>query len=412
MISALIVNPPARGNRVAIVPGSGGAGGLAADALSSAGLDVAELSAATQAAIGAFIPSYGSTRNPVDLTAGGSHGGGMLRAAEILCRDDGVDMLALVTTLAYTNRVTLDGAALKSLLARCGKPILFHSYTLASPLGLKTLAEAGAIVQPSMRLLAAAARALADAQPVPPPPDTLPLPPALAARLAAGDGPVSEHGAKALLAEWGVPIAASRLVTEAAGLDPAAATLGFPLALKIQSPDIAHKTEAGGVRLGIADGAALHAAFAEVVAAAARHAPGARIEGVLLERMAAPGTEIIIGVLRDPTLGPVVMVGAGGTMAEQFCDTAHRLAPVDEAEAAAMLEELRSAPVLKGFRGAAPGDVPALARLVAQISQLAAAGREHVAELELNPVIVHAQGQGCTIADALLVLKPAGQHGA
>jgi hypothetical protein len=196
------------------------------------------------------------------------------------------------------------------------------------------------------------------------------------------------------------------LVTEAAGLDAAAAELGFPLALKIQSPDIIHKTELGGVRLGIANRDALHAAYAAVLEAA-RHAPAARIEGVLLEPMAANGTEWIIGIVRDPVAGPVLTVGAGGTQAELLRDVARRVAPVDEAEAAAMLQELRSAPLLHGFRGRPPADVPALTRLIAQVSALAAAS-DRIMELELNPVIVHAAGQGCTIADALLALRPAG----
>jgi len=156
----------------------------------------------------------------------------------------------------------------------------------------------------------------------------------------------------------------------------------------------------------------LETAFAAVVANAARYAPDAAIDGVLLEPMAPPGIEIIVGTVRDPTFGPVVMVGAGGVAAELFDDAAYRLAPVDEAEADAMIRELRSAPLLDGFRGARSADVPALARLVALVSRIADAGRLEIAELELNPVIVHPAGQGCTIADALLALSPAGPQGA
>ena len=119
-----------------------------------------------------------------------------------------------------------------------------------------------------------------------------------------------------------------------------------------------------------------------------------------------------MGVVRDPTFGPMVTVGAGGTATELFKDVAHRLAPLNEAEAAGMVRELRSAPLLQGFRGAPPTDLPALARLIALVSQVAHAGRATVAELELNPVIVHPADQGCTVADALLVLSPAGTEGA
>ncbi len=144
----------------------------------------------------------------------------------------------------------------------------------------------------------------------------------------------------------------------------AAGAIGFPLAVKIQSAAIPHKTEAGGVRLGIADLPALHAAFDAVMAAAARQAPGAAIDGVLLERMAPRGVEMIVGVVRDPTFGPVVTVGAGGVATELFRDTAHRMAPVDEAEALGMVRSLRSAPLLEEFRGAPAADLPALTRLI------------------------------------------------
>ncbi len=130
------------------------------------------------------------------------------------------------------------------------------------------------------------------------------------------------------------------------------------------------------------------------------------IEGVLLERMAPGGVEVIVSVVRDPAVGPVVTVGAGGIQAEIWRDTVHRIAPVDEAEAAAMLGDMRSAPLLAGFRGAPPADAAALARLVAGLSRLAVAA-PRIAELELNPVIVHPEGCGCTIADALLVVAPA-----
>ena len=405
VMGALMTNPRAAGNRVAILTVSGGAGALAADALSLAGLEVPELSLASQTAIRAFIPSYGSARNPVDLTAQGAHGGGTLRATALLMDDPAVDMVAIVTSLANPFRVTLDGGDLRALIAQRRKPVLIYSYTLASDLGRSTITQAGAVVLPSMTLLGVAARALSQPPRVSAP-ATAPLPPAAAARLSGG--PLSEHAVKTLLAQCGIGTAASRLVTGAASLDAAADELGFPLALKIQSPDIVHKTEAEGVQLGITGRDALHAAYAAVLAAARRHAPAAHIEGVLLEPMAAKGSEWIIGIVRDPVAGPVLTVGAGGTQAELLRDVVHRVAPVDEAEAAAMLSELRSAPLLHGFRGRPMADAAALARLIAQVSALAAAS-DRILELELNPVIVHATGQGCTIADALLALRPEGE---
>ena len=410
--AVLASNPRAAGNRVGVVTISGGAGAWAADALEAAGLVLPELGEATQAAIRGFIPSYGAARNPVDLTAGGAQGGGTLRTIELLSRDPAVDQIVVVTTLANPARVSIDGPALAALLAERRKPVLFYSYTLPSSLGRWVLADAGAVICPSMATLAAAARVLAQQHAPHATPLELALPDAVRHRLAGPGRTLPEHAAKAILAECGVAMAPSRLVQRRSDLAGAGAALGYPLALKVQSAGIPHKTEAGGVRLGIADTAGLEAAFDAVMAGAACHAPGAPIDGVLLEPMARPGVEVIVGVVRDPTFGPMVTVGAGGTATELFKDVAHRLAPLDEADAAGLVRELRSAPLLQGFRGAPDADLPALARLIALVSQVAHAGRAAVAELELNPVIVHPAGQGCTIADALLVLSPAGPEGA
>jgi len=404
LAAALAANPVAAGDRVGVVTISGGAGAWAADLLEAAGLRLPPLSTDTQTAIRTFIPSYGSARNPVDLTAGGAAGGGTLRTVGLMLDDPAIDIVAVVTTLANPARVSLEAPALAALLAARRKPVLFYSYTLPSPLGRQVLADAGAVICPTMAMLAEAARVLADrGRQVP----RSALPPPFAVALSGPAGTVPEHATKAMLAACGAVVAPGRLVTERAGLADAAQALGFPLALKIQSPAIPHKTEADGVRLGIGDLAALEAAFDAVMAGARAYAPDAPLDGVLVERMAAAGTEMIVGVVRDPTFGPVVTVGAGGTATELFRDIVHRLAPVDEQEAAAMVRSLRSAPLLDGYRGAPEADVPALAVLVSLVSRLAHAGRDAVAELELNPVIVHPAGQGCTIADALLVLSPA-----
>jgi acetyltransferase len=406
-VATLLTNPPARGPRTAVVTISGGAGALAADMISAAGLEMPELSAEIQAQIRAFIPSYGATHNPVDLTAGGAQGGGLLRTIELLSRDQTVDQIFVAISLSNATRVSFDHDGLQALLRERRKPILFYSYTLPSPLGQNSLIEAGAPICPSMEMLAAAARMLVARGEMPAPAaEPLPLADVVRAILAETKGPLAEHAAKAILAAAGIAIPASRLVRDEAELEAVAASLGYPLAVKIQSVDILHKTEAQGVRLGIGDAASLREAFRAVLTAAKRHAPAARIDGVLLERMAPRGVEMIIGILRDPTFGPVVMVGAGGVTTELFRDTVYRLAPVDEVEATAMLRELRSAPLLDGFRGAPKTDIPAFARLISLASRLAAAGRDHIAELELNPVIVHAAGEGCSVADALLVLVP------
>jgi acetate---CoA ligase (ADP-forming) len=411
--AALASNPPARGRRVAVITLSGGSGAWAADLLEAAGLELPELDAATQTAIRAFIPSYGSVRNPVDLTAQGAQGGGMLRAVELLTRDPGIDQVCVVTTLANRERVSLDVPALAALLSERRKPALFYSYTLPSALGRKALADAGAVICPSMSALATAARNLVERGRFKPA-ATIAIeasPEPCASGASADAGTLAEHQSKSMLAAWGVTVPPFRLVTRAGDLAHAATALGFPLAAKIQSPRIPHKTELGGVCLGIADLQELEAAFATLTGHATRMLPGVPIDGVLLERMAAEGVEMIIGVTRDPTFGPVVMVGAGGVATELFKDSAYRLAPVSEAEALEMVRELRSCPLLDGFRGAEPADLSTLTRLIAKVSRIAVA-QSAIGEMELNPVIVHPAGQGYTIADALLVLRPVGAKAA
>ena len=175
--------------------------------------------------------------------------------------------------------------------------------------------------------------------------------------------------------------------------------------MKIQSPDIPHKSEVGGVRVNIATKGEVFLAFEEIVASVRKARPDAEIQGVLVAPMAKEGVEIIIGTLQDPTFGPMVMVGLGGITTELFRDTVYRPAPVSADEAAAMLDQLKAAPLLKGFRGAAKADIPALAQLIAQISLLAARLRGTVAEIEVNPVRVHPQGEGVTVVDVLVVRR-------
>jgi acyl-CoA synthetase (NDP forming) len=403
--AAFVTCPLPRGDRVAVVTTSGGAGAWAADALAGAGMALPELSPALQQAIRGFIPAYGSALNPVDITAQAVHTGGLIRAIELLCDADEVDAIVVVLSLASETRIAIDTRALQLVVARQAKPVQVYSYTLPSLLGRKILAAAGLTLHTGLAPLASAMRALARrGRHEAPSPVVLQALPALPASLAGARGALSEHAARQVLAAAGLPMPPSRLVTRREDLDAAAKALGFPLALKIQSPDIAHKTEIDGVRLGLATPTALVEAYDAVVGAAGRARPEARLEGVLLQPMARPGVEMIIGTIRDPVFGPLVMLGAGGVATELFRDVTYRLAPVDAATAQSMLQDLRAAPLLGGFRGAAPADTGALAALVAEVSAFAASHRDAVAEIELNPVIVHAQGEGCTIVDALMIV--------
>lgn len=407
--------PLPRGRRAAVLTVSGGGGALMADALSAAGLELPELRPQTQAAIKAMIPFYGTARNPVDVTGQATRTGAPLKVIEQLAGGDEVDLVVAVTTMSNPTRPPVDPEGLAKVVDAQRTPVLFYTYTVVSPFGRQSLASAKTLTYQGVNDVAAAARALVDFAAfryVPP----LQPPAAGSERIAlpAGseDGTLPEYAAKALLARHGLPVAPHRLVRAEAELEEACAALAFPVAVKIQSPDIPHKTEAGGVRLDVANAEELRAARREVLAAAGRHAPQARIAGVLVEEMAAPGVEIIVGIVRDPTFGPVLTVGAGGVATELYRDVTRRLAPVTAEEAQGMLRQLRSFPLLSGYRGAPAADLQSLARLIATVSELPARLATPVAELELNPVIVHRAGHGCSIVDALVVVDAAAPRAA
>ncbi|MGC2414611.1 MAG: acetate--CoA ligase family protein, partial [Stellaceae bacterium] len=222
----------------------------------------------------------------------------------------------------------------------------------------------------------------------------------------AGSGPVlTEIASKALLAHYGVPLPPEALVTSEAEAAASATKIGGPVALKVQSPDILHKTEAGAVMLNLRGEAAVREGYGAVLARARAAHPGARIEGVLVQAMARRGQEMILGVTTDPDFGPILMVGLGGIHVEVLKDVAFAPVPLGTEEALGLLGQLKGGALLDGVRGEPPSDRAALAQLMAALSRFAADHADLIAEIDLNPVIVHAEGEGLTIVDALIVKR-------
>jgi acetate---CoA ligase (ADP-forming) len=396
---------PPKGRRVGIVTVSGGGGAWTADTMSAHGLNVPRLSDGEQERLRPLMPSYGAAANPVDVTAQGSNTGpAMMTAMEHLAESDEIDMLLLVSSLASETRVSLDPERIRAVSAKCGKPMTVWSYTIPSAFGRKASSGCGLFLHTDLRACGMAFGKLADyaeamARPLPEPFDPVP------ARIQPGlPRVVPEYLAKQTLAAW-LPAGAERLVVSAEAAADAAEALGFPVVLKVQSTDLPHKTEVGGVRLGLTNRAAVMTACMEMLADVARHRPEAKIDGVLVQKMAPKGHELVLGMVNDPTFGPIMMVGYGGTTVELFGDVAHMPAPVDEAEATRKILALKSSRLLTGFRGSAPIDLAPVAKLLATLSRAALTLRDQVAEFELNPVILHADGSGLTVADALLTLK-------
>lgn len=396
-----------KGPKVGIVSQSGGAGVLACDRAEALGLRVPLLEEETQARLKEILPAYAALANPVDLT------GLSLAEPELIRRtmkqvlaDPRVDIGVLWVRL-MDKYVELMLDMITEVAASTDKTFVV-SWLAAPEAALRALRERGIAVsrgaaqavsavaglvrysQARKRWLAdAAARDARRAE-------------APAVRLPADAGVVPSTAAANLLAAARVPLVPFEL---AAGIDAAAgaaARLGYPVALKIESRDIAHKTEAGGVVLGIADEKALRAAFERVMEAARERYPQAHVQCVLVQAMAAPGVELVIGAHRDAAFGPVVMIGFGGVLVEVLKDVAFAAAPVTPSEADAMLSGLRAVQVLEGVRGKPRVDRGRLCELLVNVSKFAAAAGPRLAELDLNPVIAGAEGSAAV--DWLMVL--------
>jgi acetyltransferase len=215
---------------------------------------------------------------------------------------------------------------------------------------------------------------------------------------------LSEVESKRLLAAWDVPGTREEPADSVDAAVTAAEQLGYPVVLKVDSADILHKTEAGAVRLGLADAEQVRAAFADVMVSAYAFAPGASLSGVVVQEMVTCGVEVIVGLAYDDQFGPMLLFGSGGVLVEVYQDVAMRRCPITSAEALEMIAEVKGARLLRGFRGRPAADVDALAQTLVNVSHLAVHLDGHLAELDINPLMVLPAGQGVKAADALVVL--------
>jgi len=390
-------------DRIGIFTMSGGFGIQLADDAEAVGLDVAPMPQAAQDELLSMLP-YASPRNPVDATAQAVSDLGMLtRCVQTMMKRGGYDLFAGIlgtgpasrTFAAPLRAALLEGfdtsdTAIRALTMSAPRDVV-RSYEAAGFL----VFEDGSALAHALGALARIRDALARRDPSPAPMPPLPLP----------DGPLSEAGARAILSQVGIPFAAGYLATDPEGAAVAAAAMGFPVVAKICSPDILHKTEIGGVAVNLTDAQAVREATAAILARAREAAPQARIEGVLVSPMIYGGVETIIGVARDPVMGPVVMFGLGGIHVEVLRDVTFRAAPFSVDEAQRMIREIRGFAILQGVRGAAPADTDALAQLLSDLSRFAIAHRERVVSIDLNPVRVMPEGQGVIALDALIELE-------
>lgn len=421
---ALSLLEPLRSRRVAVLADGGGHATITADVLTEHGLTLATLSDRTRERLAALLPASAALANPVDV-AGGTDSNPAVFAdcARIMMEDESVDALLIAglyggygirfsETLTAIELDTSDRIA--ALHRELKKPVLVYSlYAGLRPAPLTRLREAGVPIYASLEtaarcLLALAEygesrrRALSVTEAVLP--KRLPgFETVLSACRRDGRSVVLEHEARQTLAEAGLPMAPMRLVHSAEGAEAAFNAFGsVPIALKIVSQDIIHKSDAGGVKLNLADGAAVRNAFAKILENGMIAVPEADIAGVLVTPMAAGGgVEVIIGVVRDPQYGPVLMFGLGGILVEVLKDVVFRTLPMTRADAQSMIEGLRAKEILNGVRGAAPVDKAALVDLMMAVSDFCIAYPE-IEELDLNPVLSYPNG--FSVLDARILL--------
>ncbi len=220
---------------------------------------------------------------------------------------------------------------------------------------------------------------------------------------------LTERQSKQILAEYGIPIARQTLATSAEEAVEIARRIGYPVVLKIESPEIAHKTEARAVEIGISNDAEVHAAYDRIMENARAHNPAAQINGVLVQEMVRGGREVIIGMTQDSQWGPTIIFGLGGILVEVLKDIATRVAPLTRFDVEEMMHELKGAKILKGFRGQPPADITAVIDIVLRFSQLCRDLKDDIAEIDINPLMVCENGKGAKVVDCLmtrLLLEP------
>jgi acetyltransferase len=412
---ALGSQPIPRGRRLLVVTNGGGFGIVATDAAREAGLEVPPTPGRERQRLGAILPPTASLGNPIDLVgdADAARFGNALHALRGIA---GVDaLLILLTAQATTDSVGVARAIIGATrdwdlcvaAAFVGGPRVAPGAAALEEAAIPcfTFPERAVAALSGMAALGERRRSRRDPPPPSSPEDAI----ALLERLRASESSwLGMSELAPVLQRCGIPVAASALATTPEDAAQAAARLGFPVAVKIVSPEITHKSEVGGVRLGLASPEAVIEAVDGILDRARTERPHAPVRGVLVQRMVAGGRELLLGAVRDPQFGPLVMVGFGGLYVEVLRDTVARLAPTSPADALAMLAELRMAKLLSGVRGEPPVDRSALAQAISRFAQLAA-DCEALLEIEVNPLIA---GPGGVIAvDARATLATARSAG-
>jgi acetate---CoA ligase (ADP-forming) len=403
--SLLTTQPIPRGDRVAIVTNAGGPGIMCADACQADGVDVPELPVEVRTALAEFLPAAASTGNPVDMLATAS-AEDYRKTLTTLIEAEVCDAILAIFVPPLVTQAPDVAKAMSEVAAT--KPAVPIAAVFMSSEGPPEELRAGSVQVPGYEFPEAAARAVALAAgygrwrarpegPLAGPPDTHPERAAaiISQALARGAEWLEPRAVVELLDCYGLPLVPTQVVSGPTEAVAAAEKIGGPVALKAVAPGLVHKTDAGGVRLGLQGARAIRGAAAEIEAAIT--ASGRTLDGLIVQPMAPAGVELIVGVVNDHNFGPVLACGAGGTAAELLRDVAVRITPVSERDAQEMLRSLRTFPLLDGYRGAPRTDLGAIEDVLLRISALVDTHPE-IAELDCNPVV--ASPEGARILDA------------
>lgn len=398
-----------RGKGVGVMTLSGGAGVLLADRCTAHGLTLPRLTDATREKLRSIVVAYASIENPIDTTAQGYNDNfaSYTNTMREVLADPNIDSIVARSPRGTVTQVWAEG--LVAMLKGVDKPLLLNWPTSPDDNreammylernGVPCILAPGRTVDAmaaltdfaAKRRVFEAARARGGKRAIAP--QKLDL---------SATGTLGEHASKALLKAYGIAVTEEKLLAPEAIEKLTAPPLPFPLAVKIESADIPHKTEAGVIRLHINSLDALKQAAREVLAAARQYKPDARISGVLVQQMAS-GEEVILGAVNDPHFGPVIAFGLGGVFTEIMHDVTHRYAPFDAETAKAMIHDIKGVKLLQGYRGKPPCNIDALADAISRLSLLVADHADRIAEIDINPLFVNADG--VVAADALVVLK-------
>lgn len=397
------------GRRVAVLSISGALGALLSDRLVKSGADVPTLSPDVQSILRTGIPDYGMVANPVDLTGAIINDDGPFgRVLSAVLASDDIDMVLL-----YAPGYLLDRLAPAIL------EIAPHSEKLVGVIDTQTARSRGDLEAAGVPVFTDCTRAVAaltsfagwsERSRLPPPSapagvEAKPQAAELVRRaVLRGATSLNEVDGKALVACYGAAAIPECAAGDEEAAAAAAAALGYPVAVKVLSADILHKSDIGGVRLNLGSGQAVRSACHDVIAAARRAKPDAAIDGVVVQRQASPGVEVLAGITQDPVFGPSLTVGIGGIFTEIFKDVVHKPLPASPDDIRDMLGRLKGFPLLGGARGKQPCDLPALCGTISAMAQARLAHPE-IAEIEMNPIVAYPGQEGVVVLDCLVTLS-------